>query len=148
MPHIAESCAPSSSTAAADDSSDGFVQPTVRALAAGIPNTGKSTLINVLRSLGHGGAARKAVRVGRLAGQTRRVSPHPVVLTPGSPGSFQSNNECRLVMLDTPGILEPVARSLAEQLSLSVCGAVNLSQMDQGACSRHCSLRVMVGVGV
>ncbi|KAG5447392.1 Mitochondrial GTPase [Clonorchis sinensis] len=115
------------------ESAESPSQSTISAMAVGIPNSGKSTLINALRFVGRGGPG-GAARVGRMAGQTRSVG-QPVVISRGALGTVSNrlewldnsvqSSDFRIVMLDTPGILEPKIRSLSEQLSLCVCGAVD-----------------------
>ncbi|KAF6771130.1 hypothetical protein AHF37_10561 [Paragonimus kellicotti] len=84
-------------------------------MAVGIPNSGKSTLINALRSVSRSGSG-GAARVGRLAGQTRAVG-QPIVISRGNPNAVgahlewwtegASSTDFRIMILDTPGILEP-----------------------------------------
>ncbi|KAF8563963.1 hypothetical protein P879_09872 [Paragonimus westermani] len=114
-------------------------RPTILTMAVGIPNSGKSTLINALRSVSRSGSG-GAARVGRLAGQTRAVG-QPIVISRGNPNAVSahlewwteeaSSADFRIMILDTPGILEPRVRSLCEQLSLCVCGAVDSNLVDQ-----------------
>ncbi|CAH8453450.1 unnamed protein product [Schistosoma turkestanicum] len=109
----------------------------ITVMVLGIPNSGKSTLINALRGIGHGGPG-GAARVGRTAGQTRSVG-QPIILYRGNSSHISGDNDDRLVgftdhtiqVLDTPGILEPQARTLSERLSLCVCGAVDYSFVEQ-----------------
>lgn len=121
-----------------EDCKPAKIQPTVLTAAVGIPNCGKSTLINALRAIGGGGSG-GAARVGRLAGQTRSVG-HPIVISRGNPSAVadsvewsdrRPDTDVRVMILDSPGILEPQARNLCEQLSLCVCGSVNLDLVDQ-----------------
>lgn len=110
----------------------------ISGIVVGIPNSGKSTLINALRNTGKGGTG-GAAKVGRLAGQTRLVG-QPIVISRGSGqkvdpnGMFDTKDlmDYRVELFDTPGILQPHARTLCEQLSLCVCGAINLEKVDQG----------------
>ncbi|CAH8465652.1 unnamed protein product [Schistosoma rodhaini] len=111
------------------------VNSVITVMVLGIPNSGKSTLINALRSIGHGGPG-GAARVGRTAGQTRSVG-HPIILYRGNSshisddidGSVMGSPDYKIQVFDTPGILEPRARTLSERLSLCVCGAVDYSSL-------------------
>ncbi|VDP01262.1 unnamed protein product [Schistosoma curassoni] len=110
----------------------------ITVMVLGIPNSGKSTLINVLRSIGQGGPG-GAARVGRTAGQTRSVG-HPIILYRGNSSHISDDTDdsvmgltdCKIQVFDTPGILEPRARTLSERLSLCVCGAVDYSSLQPG----------------
>ncbi|CAH8456021.1 unnamed protein product [Schistosoma intercalatum] len=107
----------------------------ITVMVLGIPNSGKSTLINVLRSIGQGGPG-GAARVGRTAGQTRSVG-HPIILYRGNSSHISDDiddsvmglTDYKIQVFDTPGILEPRARTLSERLSLCVCGAVDYSSL-------------------
>ncbi|CAH8433848.1 unnamed protein product [Heterobilharzia americana] len=110
---------------------------TITVMVMGIPNSGKSTLINALRDIGHGGSG-GAARVGRNAGQTRSVG-QPIIICRGKSDNIGDNIDHRVTnpgdytiqVFDSPGILEPRARTLSERLSLCVCGAVDLSSVHQ-----------------
>ncbi|XP_063538986.1 mitochondrial GTPase 1 [Cydia strobilella] len=75
----------------------------------GVPNVGKSSLINMLRSrnmgIGH------ALPVGAVAGVTRSVLM-----------KIRINNNPNIFMLDTPGILEPSVTDIEMGLKLALCG--------------------------
>lgn len=81
-------------------------------IVAGMPNVGKSTVINRLRAIGTsiGG---KAVRTGGLPGITRavsefvRISPFP-----------------HIYMLDTPGVLMPKIVDPEMGLKIGLCGGM------------------------
>ena len=84
--------------------------PDSSALVIGIPNVGKSSLINLIRS----GSLRikgKALKTGNMPGVTRalqtkiRVSDDPLVY-----------------LLDTPGIMMPNISNLEAGMKLASCG--------------------------
>ena len=75
----------------------------IRALVAGIPNTGKSTLINALSS-------RKATQTADKPGITRRLN----WIRTGGP----------LELMDSPGVLWPRIESHRQQLHLAATGAI------------------------
>lgn len=86
---------------------------TRRLLIVGIPNVGKSSLLNQLRVLGTGRGG-KATRTGDLPGVTRRLS-GIITLLEGPP---------RLMMVDTPGILMPRIRDVQQGMKLAITGAI------------------------
>lgn len=75
----------------------------IRVMINGIPNTGKSTLINKL-------SGKNAVQAANRPGVTRSIS----WLRAGS--DFE--------LLDTPGILWPKLETVGEQLKLAISGAI------------------------
>nr|CDS32317.1 mitochondrial GTPase 1 [Hymenolepis microstoma] len=106
-------------------------QRTVNAIVVGLPNCGKSTLINALRSFGSGRGS--AVGVGKDAGRTRSVG-GPVVIARDFPviGEYGTPQElCTIRLIDTPGILEPKAQTFCGQLSLGICGAMDWNAVDK-----------------
>ncbi|KAK3931874.1 Mitochondrial GTPase 1 [Frankliniella fusca] len=80
-------------------------------LVIGVPNVGKSSLINVLRN--YYTKRRKATRVGAVAGITRSV------LT-----KIQVCYEPPMYLLDTPGILEPQVRNIESGFRLALCASM------------------------
>ncbi|XP_059028706.1 mitochondrial ribosome-associated GTPase 1 isoform X1 [Mustela lutreola] len=81
------------------------------AMVIGIPNVGKSSLINALRRqhLGKG----KATRVGGEPGITRAVM-----------SRIQVCDRPLMFLLDTPGVLSPRIESVEMGLKLALCGTV------------------------
>lgn len=79
----------------------------------GIPNVGKSSLINTLRNR-YLGLKGQATRVGALAGVTKSV--------------LQKIKICEdplLYLYDTPGIMTPLAKDVDTGLKLALCGNMN-----------------------
>ncbi|VDO05635.1 unnamed protein product [Rodentolepis nana] len=108
-------------------------QRTVNAIVVGLPNCGKSTLINALRSFATGGGRGSAVSVGKDAGRTRSVG-GPVVIARDFPVIDESGTTqelCTIRLIDTPGILEPKAQTFCGQLSLAICGAMDWNAVDK-----------------
>ncbi|MGM9969574.1 MAG: ribosome biogenesis GTPase YlqF [Anaeroplasma sp.] len=87
----------------------GIKNKAIKAMIIGIPNVGKSTLINTL-------AKRKATQVGDKPGVTKsqtwiRVSPD-------------------LLLLDTPGILWPKFEDQTVGIKLAICGSIKDQILD------------------
>jgi len=82
---------------------------TLRAMVVGIPNTGKSTIINAL-------AKRTAAKVEDKAGVTRQLQWFRVSPT--------------LEIMDTPGILVPKIATREAQWQLALCGALPRERYD------------------
>ena len=81
----------------------------VRAMVVGVPNTGKSTLINAL-------AGKKATVTGDKPGVTRQAK---WIRTSG-----------RLELMDMPGVLWPKIASQRSQLVLTATGAIKMEVTD------------------
>ncbi|KHN98856.1 GTP-binding protein, orthogonal bundle domain protein [Metarhizium album ARSEF 1941] len=75
----------------------------LRTLVVGMPNVGKSTLLNALRNAGTPGKKTKAARTGDQAGVTRRIGTAVRVVEPAERGGVAGG----VLVLDTPGIFQP-----------------------------------------
>ncbi|KAH9884157.1 P-loop containing nucleoside triphosphate hydrolase protein [Xylariomycetidae sp. FL2044] len=88
----------------------------MRALVVGMPNAGKSTLLNALRRVGMQKA--KAARTGAEPGVTRKLStPVRVVEAGGDAGEG-------VFLVDTPGVFIPYVGDVEAMLKLSLVGCV------------------------
>ncbi|KAJ5851777.1 uncharacterized protein N7529_011162 [Penicillium soppii] len=85
-----------------------------RVLVVGMPNVGKSTLINNLRNSGTGKA--KAVKTGQQPGITRKIATQVKII----------DRECgsHVYVLDTPGVFMPYVPDAENMLKLALCGCV------------------------
>lgn len=90
-----------------------------KVLVAGMPNAGKSTLINKFRTIFAGKRAKKVARTGSTPGVTRAVSEQ--IMVSESP---------RVYVLDTPGVLMPQIHNWEQMLKLCLIGAVPRSLVD------------------
>jgi hypothetical protein len=89
-----------------------------RLLITGMPNVGKSSLINALRNISLHKA--KAARVGDQPGITRRIaSSVKIIDNPDLPG--EAGN---VYVLDTPGVFVPYVPDAETMLKLALCGNV------------------------
>ena len=93
--------------------------PFFKILIVGIPNVGKSTLINRLRQY-HLGLGGEATRTGNEAGVTRHVEnmvkicPRPLIYS-----------------IDTPGILQPSStKDFKQAMRLALCSTINDKAVD------------------
>jgi mitochondrial GTPase 1 len=85
-----------------------------RVLVVGMPNVGKSTLINALRSAGVKKA--KAAMTGDQPGITRKIgTPIKIIEEGKGPDVY---------VLDTPGVFVPYVPDADRMLKLSLCGCV------------------------
>lgn len=85
----------------AADIADSFIG--IRALVVGMPNVGKSTLLNSLRKIGMSGKLAKAAKTGDQAGVTRKIGTAVRVVESEDKGGVAGG----VFILDTPGIFQP-----------------------------------------
>lgn len=87
-------------------------------MVVGMPNTGKSTLLNALR---HAGVRRgKASHTGAQPGVTRKIGTGVKIIE----GTKTGHSGSDVYLLDTPGVFIPYVPSPASMLKLALCGAV------------------------
>jgi mitochondrial GTPase 1 len=86
-------------------------------LVVGMPNVGKSTLINTLRRVGTGGG--KAAQTGAQPGITRKIGT-PVKIVDGEGGDRGGS----VYVLDTPGVFIPYVPDAESMLKLALCNSV------------------------
>ncbi|KKY21545.1 putative mitochondrial gtpase [Phaeomoniella chlamydospora] len=86
-----------------------------RMMIVGMPNVGKSSLLNALRSVGVGG--KKAAKTGDQPGITRKIATS-VKIIEGQDG------QGGVYVLDTPGVFVPYMPDAESMLKLALCGSV------------------------
>lgn len=82
-------------------------------MVIGIPNVGKSSLINTLRGLYM--KKKSAAAVGKMAGVTKSVME-----------KIKINANPPIYLLDTPGILEPKVDHLETVMRCALCGLLTM----------------------
>ena len=85
--------------------------PELTLMIIGVPNVGKSSMINILRNRHLG--AKSAAAVGAVAGITRSVL-----------NRIKISEDPPIYLIDTPGILEPKVKDIESGLRLALCGCL------------------------
>ncbi len=86
-----------------------------RMMVVGMPNVGKSSLLNALRNVGLG--LKKAARTGDQPGVTRKIASSVKIV------EKDDENE-GVYLLDTPGVFVPYVPDAESMLKLALCGNV------------------------
>jgi ribosome biogenesis GTPase A len=90
----------------------------LRALVVGMPNAGKSTLLNRLRTRGMGRHVAKAAKTGAQPGVTRKMGT-PVRIVDG-----EDDGDAGVYVVDTPGVFVPYVSDPIGMLKLALVGCV------------------------
>lgn len=99
----------------------------LRAMIIGMPNVGKSTLVNTLRSVGYSsqlltGISSKKKKVARTGGQPG--------VTRNTSEIIRLSRDPDLLVYDTPGVFLPTVKDSETMLALSLIGCIHESFVD------------------
>eukprot|EP00249_Psilotum_nudum_P006328 c19641_g1_i1 orf=379-1533(-) len=103
-------------------------RPTLLIMVVGIPNSGKSALINAMHIIGHSSSSQEKLKkatVGPLPGVTVDMA------------GFKIGHQPSIYVLDTPGVLVPNIRDLDTGLKLALTGAVKDSVVGEERLARY-----------
>jgi mitochondrial GTPase 1 len=102
-------------------------------MVVGMPNVGKSSLLNALRavSLGKG----KAAQTGAQPGVTRKIATGVKIIEDG-------DDHSSVYLLDTPGVFIPYVPDAEAMLKLALCGCVKDSIILPTSLADYCLYRI------